>query len=256
MPWTFAHPAAILPLRRIGPLRLPMGALVVGSISSDIFYYFGIFSVATFAHTTAGIFMVCLPVGAACLALFYLVRGPVLNLLPQPHRDAIQRATSHDGQHRSRAYLLQAAGLVAGAATHTIWDAFTHVTGYAVQSIAILRIPVARIAGHELYLFHILQHASTVLGVAILIGVYTHWLRRQPTVLATQPGAERIRLTILAGCGVLAVVMAFLISFATGVSGSSLVFRVAIYATSTFGICIIAAALIYRACSDLLSKSG
>lgn len=247
MPWTFAHPAAILPLRRIGPLRLPVGALIVGSISPDMLYYFGFFNVATFAHTTAGIFMVCLPMGAACLALLCLVRAPVLNLLPQPHRDAIQRATNHDGQHQSRAYLLQAAGLVAGAATHTIWDSFTHVTGYAVQSLAMLRIPVVHMAGRELYLFHILQHASTVLGVAILIGAYIHWLRRQPTVLATQPGAERIRLAILAGCGVLALALALLVSLATGVPGQFLVFRVAVYATTAFVVCTIAAAWIYRA---------
>ncbi len=224
-----------------------MGALVVGSISPDMLYYFGIFGVAKFAHTTAGIFMVCLPMGAACLALLYLVRGPVLNLLPQPHRDAIQHATNHDGQHQGRAYLLQAAGLVAGAATHTIWDSFTHVTGYAVQSIAMLRIPVVHMAGRELHLFHILQHASTVLGVAILIGAYTHWLRRKPSVLVTQPGAERIRLAILAGCGVLSVVMALLVAFATGVPGQFLVFRVVVYATTAFAVCTIAAAWIYRA---------
>ena len=39
MPWTFAHPAAILPLRRFCPAPLDFSALVIGSMVPDLGYY-------------------------------------------------------------------------------------------------------------------------------------------------------------------------------------------------------------------------
>jgi hypothetical protein len=35
MPWTFAHAAAVLPLRRCCPRRLHFPALVIGSLTPD-----------------------------------------------------------------------------------------------------------------------------------------------------------------------------------------------------------------------------
>ena len=58
MPWTFAHPAAVLPLRKIGRFRLPLAALVVVSIAPDFGYYSGQFRLGTFAHSVPGIFLV------------------------------------------------------------------------------------------------------------------------------------------------------------------------------------------------------
>ena len=50
MPWTFAHPAAVLPLRRFsGPGLLSFAALVIGSTSPDFLYYIGQFDLAAFA---------------------------------------------------------------------------------------------------------------------------------------------------------------------------------------------------------------
>ncbi|MBA3727450.1 MAG: DUF4184 family protein, partial [Armatimonadetes bacterium] len=38
MPWTFSHPAAVLPLRRLCPQSLDFAALVIGSTTPDIGY--------------------------------------------------------------------------------------------------------------------------------------------------------------------------------------------------------------------------
>jgi Domain of unknown function (DUF4184) len=50
MPWTLAHPAAVLPLRPLCPHRLSFGALVVGSVSPDIGYYVSCFDLARAAR--------------------------------------------------------------------------------------------------------------------------------------------------------------------------------------------------------------
>jgi hypothetical protein len=39
MPFTFAHPAAVLPLRRFCPDRLVWSALVIGTVSPDLEYF-------------------------------------------------------------------------------------------------------------------------------------------------------------------------------------------------------------------------
>lgn len=126
MPWTFAHPAAILPLRR----RLPLAALVVGSLSPDIGYYLGLYVLATFAHSAWGLLQACLPIGAATLVALHLLREPVLDLLPEPHRSALRhaRASCATAPTGPRRLVLAVAGLLAGAATHNAWDAFTHAS--------------------------------------------------------------------------------------------------------------------------------
>jgi hypothetical protein len=91
MPWTFAHPAAVLPLRTFFGRRLHLSALIVGSITPDIAYYFGQFLLATHAHSLGGLLFICLPLGIVSLLLMKFLRNPVTFLLPQPHRTAIER---------------------------------------------------------------------------------------------------------------------------------------------------------------------
>lgn len=252
MPWTFAHPAAILPLQKIGFLRLPIGALAVGSISPDIGYYFGFFDVASFSHTIAGIFLACLPVGAACLALLHLVRGPILNLLPQPHRDVIRAAVEPEKTDSLRRYTALVAALAAGAATHTLWDSFTHASGDMVRSFDFLRAHVFTIAGREFYVFNVLQHLSSALGVAVLIGMYVVRLRKmRPCPPPKITVADLRRYAVLAGCIVLSAAVALLMAYLTGAKGSSFIFHAAIYATDAFAVFTVAAALVLRACDDL-----
>src|SRR5260221_11283718 len=88
MPWTFVHPAAVLPLRKYFVNRHLFGAVVVGSISPDFGYYVGRFDMATTAHTLLGLLIVCLPTGLALVVLIRILHRPVPNWLPQPHRQA------------------------------------------------------------------------------------------------------------------------------------------------------------------------
>src|SRR5258708_34311473 len=90
MPWTFVHPAAVLPLRKYFANRHLFGAVVVGSISPDFGYYVGRFDMATTAHTLLGLLIVCLPTGLALLVLIRILHRPGANLLPQPHLQPIR----------------------------------------------------------------------------------------------------------------------------------------------------------------------
>jgi len=244
MPWTFAHPAAILPFRQ----RLPLAALVIGSVSPDIGYYLGLFQFATFAHTAPGVLLACLPLGAAGLGLVHLLREPVIDLLPQPHRGALRGVARADNAPRASRYALQALGLLLGAATHTVWDSFTHAPGHGVQLMPVLQTPVFELAGRSFRLFNLLQHLSTALGVAALFVVYAGWLRHQPRPPGPLPRtAERLRFMILTACAVLAMAAGAAIAHAQGFSGEGFVFRTAIHGANAFALLFVAAALIGRA---------
>src|SRR4051812_33855162 len=89
MPFTLSHPAAVLPLRRYCRTRIHFVAVIVGSMTPDFGYYVGQFGAATFAHTIAGSFALCLPTGLLVMAVVAFMRRPLQLILPWPHRDAL-----------------------------------------------------------------------------------------------------------------------------------------------------------------------
>src|SRR6185295_3910580 len=89
MPWTFAHPAAVLPLRRYCPALLNFPALLIGSITPDLGYHLSRKDWSAYAHSLEGSLLVCVPIGLLLLGSLCLLRNPLWFLLPQPHRDAL-----------------------------------------------------------------------------------------------------------------------------------------------------------------------
>lgn len=179
MPWTFAHPAAVLPLRPLsGPGRLSFSALVIGSMSPDFMYYVGRFDLAGFAHTPLGVLAVCLPAGLLILSLALWLRDPIAQMLPEPHRHALLATRAVFPHFTLRSLSLAAASLMLGATTHVLWDSFTHEGRFFVEHIEFLRVLLFTALNREFRVFNIIQHASTVLGVAVLLCVYYRHARR------------------------------------------------------------------------------
>jgi hypothetical protein len=178
MPWTFAHPAAILPLRRFCPWPLNLAALAIGALTPDFGYYIAVDGLAVPAHTLLGSAVVCLPSGWLLLALFYLVRKPVWYLLPQPHRGLLQPLTAIAPPLRAGSLLAASASIVIGAWSHIAWDAFTHRTGWIVARVALLQERVPGFESVNVHVFHVLQHLSTAAGIAVLVIAYHRHARR------------------------------------------------------------------------------
>ncbi len=164
MPWTFAHPAAVLPLRRLG---LSGAGLVIGSLAPDFGYYLGLFELATWAHAWWGVALICLPSAWLVHRLWLWAWRPLAGLLPSRHREAL---VTHAPVRPGLGIFGLSAAL--GAATHALWDAFTHRTGWFVQHWPWLREPLAP----GLPAFQALQHASTLIGCAALLITYWRWL--------------------------------------------------------------------------------
>ena len=176
MPWTFAHPAAVIPLRRYCPAPLNFPALVIGSITPDLAYHVSRKDIAYVAHSFEGSLLVCLPSGLLLLALLCLLRKPLWYLLPEPHRSALAPVAASRLSPGLATMFWAALSVVLGAWTHILWDGLTHDNGWFVLRAPFLQESVFQMAGFEVHLYNVLQHFSTCLGVVVLVASYWRWL--------------------------------------------------------------------------------
>lgn len=258
MPLTFCHPLAVLPLQRFCTVRLNFAALVIGSMSPDFGYYIGQFPIASFAHTIAGTFIVCLPTSLLMLGIVYTLWQPLCFMLPQPHREALLTLPLMQPLKPSlRSALVAALSTLLGAWTHTIWDSFTHTTGWAVQHISILQTPLIKLGETTLYTPYVLQQISTFVGGAILMAMYSSRLRSQHIIAANQDvSSDRIRYWAISIIAIIAVTCAvpaaaeMALQFDGHMALRVFVFRSCVYSATIFAamytVTAITAFLIHR----------
>jgi hypothetical protein len=176
MPFTLAHPAAVLPFKRFCPRYLTFPALIAGSVSPDLSYFFGRPDFGPYAHHPLTGFLFGIPTGLVILAAFYLLRSPALKMLPQRYRDIFQPLVSHP--IGTPVGIL--ASLTIGVATHIVWDNFTHNHSWMAQHVAFLRTPVFEFGTHTVRIVHILSYICSFLGVFWLCLTYSRWRATEP----------------------------------------------------------------------------
>ena len=253
MPWTFAHPAAILPLRRFCHAPLDFSALVIGSMVPDLGYYF-YSNLARIAHSFLGSILVCIPAGLALWIMFNLLRKPLCFVLPQPHRGALAAFAATPLSLRPRALIAAGVSVLLGAWTHIVWDSFTHNT-WVVKRLPLLRESVFQVSNVEFPWYVFLQHLSTVVGATILIAAYCSWLRlHRETATDPSTGADdRSRYLLLVAVVALALVIAVprAVAVASRFAGyralNVLVFRMVVDTTVAFSTLLTLSSLVLYA---------
>jgi hypothetical protein len=198
MPFTLSHPAAVVPLARIVPRREVLLALVVGSMAPDFEYFVYLRSTRTIGHDPDGILLMDVPAGLVVLWLFeHLMRRPLARLLPEPHRRLWWREPPLAFLPAGRLLTL-AAALAVGAFSHIAWDSFTHQDSWGVRHVPALETTL-RVAGSALPAWSALQHASTLVGAALLIGWYRRWARAQDvaSIPPVPPLPDRLRIGLI-----------------------------------------------------------
>lgn len=163
---TLAHPAAILPLRRLG---LPVSALAAGAMVPDIPLFLWWVRGYDVTHSLVGVAVVdpVLTVGVL-LVWFTLVRDAVVDMAPAPIRARLAARARLSG----RQWLLVPIGGCVGAATHLLWDSFTHPGRWGPRHIEWLRTEHGGLEGLKW-----VQYASGVVGLAIVLWVVVGYLR-------------------------------------------------------------------------------
>ncbi len=174
MPFTFSHPAAVLPIHSRFKNWIPLSALVIGSLVPDAAYYLPLPEYfKQNSHTLLGTFSSSLPVGVFVWLIFFWLAAPAVFLLPSPHREAIR------SQRKPRIASVQqalgvASGLLIGAWSHVLWDSFTHERGWIVKQTPLLQRPLL---GTMLPGYKALQYLSSIFGLCVLLYAYDKWMK-------------------------------------------------------------------------------
>ncbi|MEU0101611.1 DUF4184 family protein [Streptomyces sp. NPDC006267] len=198
MPFTLSHAAAVLPaIRRNGTARWPLlpSALVAGSFAPDITYYAdtvipGAMEFGSFTHTFLGVVTVNVLIAALLVAVWALLREPLAALLPVHVQGRVHAFVR--GQRWTRASFGPSAALwfavsgALGAATHVVWDAFTHHSRWGTELVPVLDRSVGGFP-----VFQLVQYGSSALALVVIGWFAVTGLRR------TAPGPAPAEVPVL-----------------------------------------------------------
>jgi len=204
MPFTFAHPALAVPLRR----HASLSALVIGSVVPDAGHFLPWMPPRDFTHSGPGLILFCLPMGWLIYLLFHhVLRDPLVALGP-PGLAARLPARPVTTITPKLAWSISL-GLVLGAITHLTWDFCTAIDTDWPDAETLMR-PLFSIDGFDLYPQDILRHGSAVIGIGLLV----FWARRwwdgcvpqhsSRLPLATLPVAQRLGFILITLIGIAA----------------------------------------------------
>ncbi|MEQ8767111.1 MAG: DUF4184 family protein [Planctomycetota bacterium] len=254
MPFTLAHPAAAVPLRKpLGRLGV-LSALIVGSMAPDFVYYFPLGVSRASSHGPAGLFWFCVPAGLLAYGLFHSLMRPAIDFLLPPGLVTRLPKPTGGGGFRGRSIAAIVISIWSGAVTHVLWDAFTHGNGYFVTRMAPLQAQMVNVSGYPVTVYKILQHGGTLIGLALLALWAWRWYRT--TEPSRDPGPEQTPAHVRAGMALCLFAagcvagLVFGMAAARGEPGvralQSFVVGGAIAATGTWAMCLTATGLWLR----------
>ncbi|MFE6039120.1 DUF4184 family protein [Streptomyces sp. NPDC056452] len=186
MPFTLSHAAAVLPgIRRSGAGRGPLvaSALVAGSFAPDMTYFAdtavpGAMEFGEVTHAVWGVFTVDVAIASSLVALWLLLREPLVALLPTAWQGRVH--TFVRGRRRKPGtpptvpealwFVLSA---VIGAGTHVVWDAFTHHDRWGTELVPVLNRTVGGFP-----VFQFVQYGSSAVALTVLAWFTYTGLRR------------------------------------------------------------------------------
>lgn len=177
MPFTFSHPAAALPLRRLLGRHASVAALAIGSMAPDLAFIVPVGLSRAQTHGVPGLILFCLPAGLIVYLVFHsLLKEPLLQLFP-PH---LQQQLALPAALPRAPWSAIVLSLLCGAITHITWDAFTHPGTPVVNAIGLLRLHVGTFAGYRVQVFNVLQQVSSIAGLVLLAYWWCRWQRSAP----------------------------------------------------------------------------
>ena len=172
MPFTLAHPAAVIPLyRKLGRFGV-LSALVAGSMAPDMHYFLPFQFGHEATHSLLGMIWFCMPAGFILyLAFHLLLKRPVFSLLPDSMATRLAPFVSPCSLLPKVPWTGVIVSLSVGVVTHVLWDSLTHgaIFGTDFQQILLFTFAESPVS-----LLYALQIASSVAGLWLL----TRWLLR------------------------------------------------------------------------------
>lgn len=169
MPFTFSHPAIVLPLTFLPRKWYSLTGLVIGTVTPDFEYFLRMKVQSSYSHTISGIFWFDLPLGLLLAYVFHtIVRDSLYDNLPLLINSKFLIFKQFDWNHYfKKNWIIVSISILIGVASHVFWDSFTHKNGYFVQIIPLLN-DTLNLLGTEIPYFKIVQHSSSLIGALVI----------------------------------------------------------------------------------------
>lgn len=168
MPFTFSHPAIVIPLSKLSPKWFSLTGLVTGSVTPDFEYFLRMQIKSSFSHTYLGLIYFDLPFGICLTFVFHqLIRNDLYNNLPTWLAERVSAYRINWIQTFKTDWFIISLSILIGAASHLLWDGFTHKHGFFVLLFPVLSSAI-NVFQFKIPLYSALQHGSTIIGFALI----------------------------------------------------------------------------------------
>ncbi len=182
MPFTFSHPAVILPLTK-SKYKLSFTALVAGSIVPDYEFFFQMKEVENIGHHILGFFILDIPLAYLfCYLFHHVLRNYTILNLPTFFKkkciNIIHFNWSHFAKENKTIVFIS---IIIGIISHLFLDAFTHHDGFFVIHFSALQ-HIILLFNKRMPIFFILQILFSFLGL-VYVGYTINKLPNQMVTL-------------------------------------------------------------------------
>lgn len=170
MPFTFSHPAIVLPVHSVFKRWTSLTGLVAGSLAPDFEKFIRMSAYDPYSHTWRSMFYFSLPIGLLIAFIFHLiVRDALIENLPMFLSRRLSRFKHFDWSgYFKQHYLIVIVSVLLGAASHIFWDSFTHKGGRAAGWLPFMTDSIY-VSGEEVSAFYIMQRLSSLVGAYIIL---------------------------------------------------------------------------------------
>jgi hypothetical protein len=172
MPFTFSHPAIVLPFNRVKGLSIT--GMIAGSVSPDFEYFIRMSDKRIYTHTWSGLLWFDVPLALLLAYIFHnLIRNHIIQNAPVFFQLRLRYFEYFQWNTYFKKYWISITfSTVFGIASHLLWDGFTHENGIFVQAIPLLASTIS-ISGILVEVHMILQVLSSILGGVVIF--YAIW---------------------------------------------------------------------------------
>ncbi|MGO4180514.1 DUF4184 family protein [Paenibacillus sp. TAF43_2] len=242
MPFTFAHPLYIAPLKAAKPAYFSLTGLVLGSMSPDFEYFIALEPYQTIGHSFGGLIYQAIPLSIMLAYLFhYVVKAPLAKNLPAlGSLDRKAYRLAHGWKLNTvQSWLVFLASVVIGFYSHLFIDACTHYSGMFVTKFPVLR---ESIAGIPLYKWF--QRSLSIVGLIIEAMLLYRFINKAKLESAYTGAATKLKMVywaIVLSCTLLTLALKLIFTSSSNYIGIAVVAPI-----SGFMLGILLASIVHR----------
>ncbi|RDC66085.1 DUF4184 family protein [Adhaeribacter pallidiroseus] len=170
MPFTFSHPAIVLPFYYLPKKTRSMTGLVIGSMVPDFEKFFRMSHYDGFSHTWPAIFYFNLPLAILLSFAFHQVaRNSLIDNLPLFLKKRLLPYKQFNWlRYFKNHYLVIILSILVGVVSHLTWDSLTHPGGQLFELFPILSKWI-RYPGFHMWLYVLIDRISSVIGGLVIV---------------------------------------------------------------------------------------